>query len=372
MKQTKFVAPFHVVCSLYLLHLFIFALMPRSSWAEEPLRIRLAIAGFEKHGEELPLPDLEQIVNDWLITFLVNTNEFDVVERQALEKVLQEQSLGQSGILDPESAAKVGQLLGVDILITGTLMYLNDTLEITARMIDTGNGSITGAANVSTENEDEIRNSVKRLADILRTKLSSTSGENAKSFSVEFDDGQAWTEHWDIDFEEQMKQADKDATKISQENGVLRITGQYRQNDENRIFWLFPTIWQKYHSIEARVRFHSTRGGVGVCLEMTWGDDEKWTGFCPYVEEDYSDITIELDEQKEPFTFEFDIRPDQWYVMRLDYQDGAFSYFWEDQLIKRLTVEPAISTSDGLSPGFVIVLEDTRSIQLEIDRLVLR
>ncbi len=371
MKHTKFLASLSVIFSLSLLHLFIPALQPYS-WADDFPKTRLAVIGFEKRGEKIPVPDLELIVNDWLIEFLVNTNTFEVVERQALEKVLQEQSLGQSGILDPESAAKVGQLLGVDVLISGTLMYLGGTLEVTARMIDTGNGSIIGAASVSTDDEDEIRNSVERLASLLRTKLSPAIGEAPALLSENFDDDHAWTEQWNIDFEETMKQAEKDATKVSQEDGALRISGKYRKNDEHRLFWIFPTVWQKYQSIEAKVRFRDLRGGGAVCLDMTWGDDEKWTGFCPYVEEDYSDITIELDGQEEPFTLKIDIRPDRWYVMRLDYQDGMFSYYWEDQLIKRLAVEPAISASDEFSLSVVFMLEETRSILIEIDQLVLR
>ena len=372
MKQIKCLASLYVTISLGFLLLFLPALQAWT-WAEDSPKIRLAVAGFEKRGQDIPIPDLELIVNDWLTAFLVNTNSFEVVERQALEKVLKEQSLGQSGILDSESAAKVGQLLGVDVLITGTLTFLADTFEITARMIDSGDGTILGAASISTTEEDEIRGKVEELAGMLRTKLSSTAGgENKELLSESFDDGRVWTEQWDIDFDETMPQTEKDATDVSQKDGVLRISGKYRGNNEDRVFWIFPTVWQKYQSIEAGIRFRDVQGGAVVCLDMTWGEDEKWTGFCPYVEEGYSDLNIELDGQEEPFTFEFDIRSDQWYVIRLDYQNGMLSYYWENQLIKRLAVEPAISASDEISVNVTFVLEETRSFLFEIDRLILR
>ena len=114
--------------------------------AQEAETLRLAVIGFDKTGEEIDPPDLDKIVNEWLTAFLVNTKAFEIVERQELEKILQEQSLGQMGVLDPESAAQAGKVLGVNILVTGTLMRFGDTLEVTTRLIDVTNGTITGVA----------------------------------------------------------------------------------------------------------------------------------------------------------------------------------------------------------------------------------
>jgi TolB-like protein len=372
MKQT----PGSVALSITIIGLCLLVLSgPGSqsrSWAADSPKTRLAVAGFEKRGEELPIPDLEQIVSNWLIAFLVNTKSLDVVERQALEKVLQEQSLGQSGILDSESAAKVGQLLGVDVLVTGSLTYLNDTLEITARMIDSTNGSILGAASVSSDEEDEIRSSVERLAELIQAKLSPAAGDEGILLFESFDHDRDWTKYWSLDVEEGAKEADIDATEISQEDGVLRISGSYGRDDENRVFWIFPTTWQRYQAIEAKVRLHDIQGGMAMCLDMVWGEEERWTSLCPYVRKDYSDISIEMEGEDEPFTFEFDIRPDRWYVMRLEYRDGVFSYYWDDRELKRLTIDPAIDASDEMSVDVAFALEKTRSFSIEIDQITLR
>ena len=58
---------------------------------------------------------------DMLITQLVKSGKFIVIERQELEKVLQEQSLGMSGMVTPQSAARVGKLLGVELIVTGSV-----------------------------------------------------------------------------------------------------------------------------------------------------------------------------------------------------------------------------------------------------------
>lgn len=56
-----------------------------------------------------------------LTTALIKTGRFVVVERQAMQDILGEQELGQSGIVKKETAAKVGQVLGAQIIVRGVV-----------------------------------------------------------------------------------------------------------------------------------------------------------------------------------------------------------------------------------------------------------
>lgn len=56
-----------------------------------------------------------------LTTALIKTGRFVVVERQALQDILGEQELGQSGIVKKETAAKVGQVLGAQVIVRGVV-----------------------------------------------------------------------------------------------------------------------------------------------------------------------------------------------------------------------------------------------------------
>ncbi len=58
---------------------------------------------------------------DMLTTELVKSGKYQVIERQAIEKIMQEQQLGQTGMVTPQSAAQVGQLLGVELAIIGAV-----------------------------------------------------------------------------------------------------------------------------------------------------------------------------------------------------------------------------------------------------------
>lgn len=56
----------------------------------------------------------------------VTTDFYDVIERAQLEKIMKEQRLSLSGALDESSAAEVGKLLGLDVMIMGSVSYTNN------------------------------------------------------------------------------------------------------------------------------------------------------------------------------------------------------------------------------------------------------
>ncbi|MFH1415054.1 MAG: CsgG/HfaB family protein [Elusimicrobiota bacterium] len=65
--------------------------------------------------------DIGSGMADMLVTGLVETKKFKVIEREALKKVLAEQSLGMSGAVTPQTAARVGKILGVQYIVTGSV-----------------------------------------------------------------------------------------------------------------------------------------------------------------------------------------------------------------------------------------------------------
>ncbi|UCG38277.1 MAG: hypothetical protein JSV00_08795 [bacterium] len=65
--------------------------------------------------------NIEERLTEMVITELMKTNRFIVVERGALDEVLREQDLGESGRVRQETAAKVGEVLGAQVLIKGAV-----------------------------------------------------------------------------------------------------------------------------------------------------------------------------------------------------------------------------------------------------------
>src|SRR6266446_5906801 len=58
--------------------------------------------------------DLGRFLSEELVTRLYETQKFKVIERQLLAKIITEQKLSLTGIVDPASAKRLGKLLGVD------------------------------------------------------------------------------------------------------------------------------------------------------------------------------------------------------------------------------------------------------------------
>ena len=67
-----------------------------------------------------------------------------MVERAELDKALGEQELGLSGTINPESAAKVGQLTGAKVLVTGRVFQVENNLVLVAKIIGTETSRVYG------------------------------------------------------------------------------------------------------------------------------------------------------------------------------------------------------------------------------------
>jgi curli biogenesis system outer membrane secretion channel CsgG len=90
-------------------------------------KIRIAIWDFENNsqGSYWFSPDLGKAARNQIDTAIAEnktlSDTFSVVEREKLALVMKEQGLSSAGVLDPQSAAAVGKLLGVKYILTGAV-----------------------------------------------------------------------------------------------------------------------------------------------------------------------------------------------------------------------------------------------------------
>ncbi|HMD32925.1 MAG TPA: CsgG/HfaB family protein, partial [Candidatus Acidoferrales bacterium] len=72
--------------------------------------------------------DVGKGITDLLTRFLVENGTYSVIERKALDKILAEQNFSNSDRANPNSAAKLGKILGVDAIIVGSVtQFGNET-----------------------------------------------------------------------------------------------------------------------------------------------------------------------------------------------------------------------------------------------------
>jgi curli biogenesis system outer membrane secretion channel CsgG len=69
---------------------------------------------------------LSQGATDLMVNALLNTNRFRVFDRAKLDAILQEQGFQHfSGLVDQTTAVKLGKMIGVDSILTGSITNIN-------------------------------------------------------------------------------------------------------------------------------------------------------------------------------------------------------------------------------------------------------
>lgn len=117
-----------------------------------------------------------------LMTFLVKTNKFDVVERSRMKDILAEQEFSESGYISPETAVKLGKLIGADYFVMGKIEqfqagieakkipYTNEVqkqyegkITVNVRIVDSRGGKVVAANKFSVEHEDRTHRRDKEV-----------------------------------------------------------------------------------------------------------------------------------------------------------------------------------------------------------------
>lgn len=80
----------------------------------------------------------------------------EVVDRAHLQAILQEHKLKAEGLLDPETTKQLGLLAGVDILVTGSLIDVGDSMRVLAKALSTDSARIVAASSGSLPKTHEV------------------------------------------------------------------------------------------------------------------------------------------------------------------------------------------------------------------------
>ena len=68
--------------------------------------------------------------------------EFEVVDRTRLNSIITEHKLSTTGIIDPQTARKLGKIAGVEALVTGTITPFGDSVRLAIKVLDTNTARV--------------------------------------------------------------------------------------------------------------------------------------------------------------------------------------------------------------------------------------
>jgi len=112
------------------------------------------------------------VLTDRLRSELINIEQYIVVDRKNMEEILEEQGFQQTGCTSDECVAEVGQLLGVQYMVSGTVGKFGKTFTIQLAILNIETGAIEQSANYDYEGALEtllkkgIRTALLRLLGI--------------------------------------------------------------------------------------------------------------------------------------------------------------------------------------------------------------
>jgi len=131
----------------------------------------IAILYFENNSlaQKAEMDPLCKGLTDMLITEFSKISQFQVVERSQLQKLVEEISLGQSGMVDAGTAQQVGNLLGARNLLLGSFMNMFDgQLRIDVRIVEVETGLTIKAEEETGKPKDLYKMIGKLVAKVIK------------------------------------------------------------------------------------------------------------------------------------------------------------------------------------------------------------
>lgn len=116
------------------------------------------------------------IAEEFSVALLNAGQKFEVVDRGHLRTLLKEHKLSSTGLIDPETAQKLGKIAGVEALITGSITPFGDSVRLATKILDVNTAKMIGA------NSGNIPKTAA-ISELLGKNLSSTTGTLGTSSS---------------------------------------------------------------------------------------------------------------------------------------------------------------------------------------------
>lgn len=138
--------------------------IPRSMMLDQRLRISVFPFDHKGEGAEVGLGFQDQFLFQ-----MIQPRRFQLVERDKLDLILQEQHLGHAGLIDTSTAVRLGRLAAAHAVVTGAIIETHTGIEVIGRVIDSDTAVILCALDVY--GEDKSAEGRRKLAQWLSLKI---------------------------------------------------------------------------------------------------------------------------------------------------------------------------------------------------------
>lgn len=129
---------------------------------------RWAVMGLTSRGGTVPRAGLDEMASDMLISALFARGDLTIIERKAIEAVLQEHRLGVSELADPNTAIRLGKILTASALVLGNVAESEGHFDLDLRVVSVKTGALSKAVSLRAEKKDGLRKAMQELAGRLK------------------------------------------------------------------------------------------------------------------------------------------------------------------------------------------------------------
>ena len=165
--------------------------------AIEPEKNTFAVCYYADASPDNSFRAFQKALAAMVISDLAKIDLVSIVERVKLQSLFFEMSLGQTGIVDPSTAPRVGHLIGAENLVVGTLSA--GSIRADTSLASTSKGEVVGNAAITVKKDEffilpkEIALNVAKLAGIILTEeqLQLVGTDHTKSYEAVISYGNA-------------------------------------------------------------------------------------------------------------------------------------------------------------------------------------
>jgi TolB-like protein len=136
---------------------------------DDKVRQRIAVLSLKPTTKAAAEEGYGDMVSEMLITGLIKTGRYEVLERAQIKQILNERQFSEVDVVAGESAVNVGKMLKVKYLVIGSVAKIQNYTEVDVRFIDTETGKALLAENASCQSMGDLRNSINRLVNKIST-----------------------------------------------------------------------------------------------------------------------------------------------------------------------------------------------------------
>ena len=144
---------------------------------QEPIETKTPVGLLDLDARGTVSGDEAAMLSDRLRIELFRTGAFDVMERNKMQEILEEQQFQLTGCTDQTCAVQIGRLIGVQKMVAGSVGKIGDLYTVSLWMVDVESGRMEKTA--VKDYEGRVEELMKTVMQCLAQELAGTTGGEA-------------------------------------------------------------------------------------------------------------------------------------------------------------------------------------------------